>query len=221
MDMNQYFDTRRQEILGRQTFFYNAWKSLSFNGISGDYAEFGCWGGMTFTLSYIESRRQKRRSHMWAFDSFQGLPPQECAEDEHPNWRAGDLNTSIAEFHRICAQNQIPMGDYTTVEGFYKETLDSMSSKSYPEDIALAYIDCDLYSSTMSVLTFLMTRLKHGMIIAFDDYFCWSSNQLSGERRAMLDHFNNNDRWHLEPYACFGWHGKSFVVEDRLLLSSI
>jgi hypothetical protein len=38
--------------------------------------------------------------------------------------------------------------------------------------VALACVDCDI---------------KHGMIVAFDDYFCWSSTQISGERRAFVE----------------------------------
>ena len=49
----------------------------------------------------------------------------------------------------------------------------------------MAYIDCNLYSSTVTVLEFLAPRLKHGMIVAFDDYFCWSPTQVSGERFAL------------------------------------
>jgi O-methyltransferase len=53
--------------------------------------------------------------------------------------------------------------------------------------VALACVDCDMYSSTRTVLSFLESRLKHGMIVAFDDYFCWSSTQISGERRAFVE----------------------------------
>jgi hypothetical protein len=67
---------------------------------------------------------------------------------------------------------------------------------------------------------FLLPRLKHGMIIAFDDYFCWSATQLSGERRAQLEFFSRDPRWELVPFIQFGWHGQSFVVEDRKILGS-
>jgi hypothetical protein len=96
-----------------------------------------------------------------------------------------------------------------------------MADDDAPINIALAYIDCDLYSSTKVVLQFLMPRLKHGMIIAFDDYFCWSTTQISGERMAMIESFSNNSQWELVPYIPFGWHGQSFVVEDKSLTNHI
>ena len=61
--------------------------------------------------------------------------------------------------------------------------------------------------------------MKHGMIIAFDDYFCWSRSQISGERKAMLEFFSKNNRWQLVPYMQFGWHGNSFVVEDERVVN--
>ena len=209
-----------QERLGRQHFFYNAFKALTFNGIDGDYAEFGCWGGRTFALAYGEARRHGHGADLWAFDSFEGLPEQTDDKDDHPVWVEGNLATSLEGFHAICASNGIPRNKYHVVPGFYDQTLPALGSDGEPGNIALAYIDCDLYSSTMTVLEFLQPRLKHGMIIAFDDYFCWSSTQLSGERRAQLEFFSRNPQWNLLPYVQYGWHGQSFIVEDGSILGA-
>ncbi len=209
------FQLYRRERLARQEFFYNAFKALRFNGIEGDYAEFGSWGGMTFTLAYGESRRHGHTAKLWAFDSFQGLPSPRGAEDEHPEWRAGKMATNLEEFHAICVANGIPRDSYTVVPGFYEDTLPQRSPAEGPTDIALAYVDCDLYSSSKTVLEFLRPRLKHGMIVAFDDYFCWSPTQPSGERKALLELVAEDDIWDWVPYVQYGWHGQSFVLESR------
>jgi len=65
-----FFDVYVRERLYRQEFFSNAFKALRFNGIDGDYAEFGSWGGLTFGLAYQESRRRGHSAKLWAFDSF-------------------------------------------------------------------------------------------------------------------------------------------------------
>jgi O-methyltransferase len=213
--VQEMFDLSVQEKVCRQAFFYNAFMALTFNGIDGDYAEFGSCGGMTFVLAYRESRRHKHNANFWAFDSFKGLPAPKGEKDSHPVWEEGAMSTSVDQFHDICASNGIPRRDYHVVPGFYEETLTSMSPTDEPKNIALAYIDCDLYSSAQKVLEFLMPRLKHGMIIAFDDYFCWSPAQISGERRAKLEFFSNHSTWELIPFMRFGWHGNSFVVENR------
>src|SRR5438477_10578680 len=152
------FELYRRERLARREFFYNAFKALRFNGIDGDYAEFGSWGGMTFALAYGESRRHGHTARLWAFDSFQGLPQPHGAEDEHPEWRRGKMATNVDEFHAICAANGIPREAYEVVPGFYEDTLSTSSLDEEPANIALAYVDCDLYTSAKAVLEFLRPR---------------------------------------------------------------
>jgi O-methyltransferase len=214
------FDEHIRERLARQSFFFNAFKALRFNAIPGDYAEFGS-GWITFALAYDESRRHGYPAKLWAFDSFQGLPAQRDSDDHHPRWSEGKMAITLAQFHDLCADNGIPRDAYATVPGFYAETLVAMSPTDEPTDIGLAYVDCDLYSSTAAVLSFLAPRLKHGMIVAFDDYFCWSPSQISGERRAMQEFVAENDSWEWIPYIQFGWSGMSFLLEDRALGTSL
>ena len=172
---------------------------------------------MTFTLAYQEMRRRNMKGKMWGFDSFKGLPGSHDPRDEHPRWLQGKMATPVATFHQICERSGIPPGAYTLTEGFYDETLPRFGKDDPPKNICLAYVDCDLYTSTRSVLEFLAPRLKHGMILAFDDYFCWSSSEVSGERRAACEFFEDNPHWNLERYLNIGWAGLSFLVESRLL----
>lgn len=209
-----------QEHMGRQHFFYNAFRVLSFNGIDGDYVEFGCHGAGTITLAYQEMSKHGNQGKLWAFDSFQGLPAPQNEKDDHPHWKEHHMSTGLDKFHKLCKAFGIPTEVYEAVPGYYKDTLPMLSSSGEPTNIALAYIDCDLYSSTMDVLQFLVPRLKHGMIIAFDDYYCWSKDQISGERQAMSEIFPINEGWKLIPYSQIGWHGQSFIVEDVRVGSS-
>jgi hypothetical protein len=75
-----------------------------------------------------------------------------------------------------------------------------------------------MYTSTVSVLEFLAPRLKHGMIVAMDDYHCWTPTELSGERAALLEFERAHPQWHFHRYRDIGWAGTSFVVEDASLL---
>lgn len=205
----------------RQEFFRRAFVALSFNKIDGDYAEFGCHGGMTFSLAYHESRT-RHPCRFWGFDSFCGLPARKAPQDDHPQWIEGAMCTGLDEFHTICRYHGIPRSAYKVVPGYYDVTLaDQALDIELPTNICLAYIDCDLYSSTLAVLNFLLPRLKHGMILAFDDYYCWSSTQISGERRACVDIFADSENWRLVPYMQFGWHGMSFVIESNWLSSAV
>jgi Macrocin-O-methyltransferase (TylF) len=99
------------ERSGRQELMRKAFTALAFNGIPGDYLEFGSWGGMTFALAYRESRRANFRCKLWSFDSFAGLPPQASPEDEHRAWVEGTMSTSLEEFRAICQQNGVSDDD--------------------------------------------------------------------------------------------------------------
>jgi O-methyltransferase len=213
-------DEHYYEAKERADFFRRAFRALQFNGISGDYAEFGSCGAATFSLAHDAICKTGGGRRLWAFDSFEGLPPQGDGRDSHPKWVPGDMMISLADFHAICKARGIDRADYAVVPGFYEETLSRPASAQAerPGDIALAYIDCDLYSSTLSVLEFLSSRLRHGMIIALDDYFCWSDATVSGERLALLELAEARGDFLLSPYLAFGWHGMSFVVERRASL---
>jgi len=204
----------------RRDFFRKAFMVLSFNGIDGDYAEFGCCGAMTFGLAHRFLKKYGNPGKMWAFDSFRGLPAPRVPEDSHPIWVRGSAAMDIEDFRQACREHRISEADYTIVPGYYEVTLRELSRDPRPVNICLAYVDCDLYSSTKEVLGFLMPRLKHGMIIAFDDYHCWSASHASGERMACAEYFLDNPEWALVPFVQFGWSGMSFVVERRSLGAS-
>ena len=206
-------DRHFHERKWRADYFRRAFCALGFNGISGDYVEFGSCGGMTFELAHRESRRSRVQCHLWAFDSFKGLPEQSASADAHPAWVAGSMSITESTFHKVCREVGIRRSDYDTVAGYFCDSL--AGEGSFPRDICMAYIDCDLYSSTVEVLKFLLPRLKHGMVLAFDDFYCWSSSQASGERRACAEMFRSDAVWRLVPFIQFGWGGMSFVVESR------
>lgn len=194
-------------------FFWNAFKALTFNKIDGDYVEFGSHGGRTFRLAFDEIQSRGIDRHMWAFDSFQGLPKPVSPKDQHPVWQQGAMSTHEEQFHEICQSHGIGKNQYSVISGFYDETLANMQHHKGPTNIALAYIDCDMYSSTKSVMEYLRPCLKHGMIIAFDDYFCWSNTHVSGERAAFLEFEADESQWRFMRYRDYGWAGTSYVVE--------
>src|SRR5579863_295668 len=107
------FSPMMTAFVDREAFFSRAMYLLSTNGIDGDYVEFGCHSGQTFGMAWREIRRNRRRSHLWAFDSFQGMPERRCQADEHPEWIAGTMATSLEQLIKICKRNHIPTNRYT------------------------------------------------------------------------------------------------------------
>ncbi|MEI6500807.1 MAG: TylF/MycF/NovP-related O-methyltransferase, partial [Armatimonadota bacterium] len=97
-------------------FFRKAFITLNSNGIVGDYAEFGCWGANTFCIAHrmlAGCPYQSGPWHMWAFDSFEGLPTHSLAEDEHVSWTPGAMATPLDEFHKLCRSRGVPRDAYT------------------------------------------------------------------------------------------------------------
>lgn len=209
-DARFYDDGRRLD------FFGHAFRALTFNGIDGDYCEFGCYTCQTFHSAYIMAKAFRHTARMWAFDSFCGLPAPSVPEDEHPRWFEGNMAIGVEEFNFWARRQGIPRDAYTTVPGFFKDSLApaAPNADSLPRNIAMAYIDCDLYSSTMDVLNWLLPRFKHGMILVFDDYYCYSSTQDAGERIAFLEVAQQHPEWSFVPFLNLPFGGQSFIVLD-------
>lgn len=212
-------DQWHDEFLELKRFMRRAFQLLAYNGVDGDYAEFGSYGARTFTLAWGAARLVGHPARLWAFDSFQGLPASADARDVHPGWSEGAMAMTEASFVAACIANGIPRADIHTVPGFYTESLAPQASGPRPVRLAFAYIDCDLYSSTTEVLRYLEPFLRHGMVIAFDDYYAYGPAGPSGERLASGQAFAAHPRWRLVPYIQWGWYGMSFIVEERSALA--
>lgn len=210
-DSDQIFN----ESLDRKELFRRAFQALAYNCIKGDYAEFGCFSASTFTLAWGAAQLVGHPAHLWAFDSFEGLPPSTDPRDAHDGWVEGAMSMTESLFVDRCLERGLPRDAFTTVAGYYSDSLAKDAPGDRPETICFAYIDCDLYTSTRDVLSFLGPRLCNGAVVAFDDYFCFSETHSSGERLAAAEYFAEHPRWRLVPYVQWGWHGMSFMVEDR------
>lgn len=91
------------------------------------------------------------------FDSFEGLP-----EDWRPGFEAGRFKQEPPKFQH---------GEL--VIGLFEDTLPKWIEEN--EDLLrlclfLVHIDCDLYSSTKTILSNLKPFLSRGQIIVFDEY---------------------------------------------------
>jgi O-methyltransferase len=218
VEQNWVTKTIDKMIEDRRAFFWDACVALQINKITGDYVEFGSWGGNSLSLAHEAISMIGSPRHLWAFDSFSGLPEIIDARDER--WRSTNETGQggIENFYADCDKLGVPRDAYTAVEGYFSDTLPPLGSTGAPTDIALVYVDCNMYSSTVSVFDFLAPRLKHGMIVAFDDYFLWTSSEVSGERSALDEFLTANPQWHFQRYKDVHYAGLSFIVEHSNLV---
>jgi hypothetical protein len=80
------------------------------------------------------------------------------------------------------------------------------------EKVAAAWVDCDLYKSTVPVLNFLTSRLSTGSVIAFDDWRCFRNQPDFGEQRAVSEWLAQNPHIKLRELFTYGWYGMVFTV---------
>jgi O-methyltransferase len=203
-------DKRKQEwILGPHEAFrararQDVFMSISIfcfhnQPIDGYYFEFGCHKARTMRLAWDTFHSLYDWTFV-AFDSFEGLPEMDPA-DSMPIWKKGDLKTSETDFVNLVTQHGMPRERLKTVKGFYNESLTPvLRDELLPQKAAVVYIDCDLYSSTASALSFAKDFLQTGTVLVFDDWFCFYGDPKKGERRAFAEFRERNPELIFEDY---------------------
>lgn len=106
--------------------------------------EFGVASGRTLRLI-------AERMSVVGFDSFDGLP-----EDWRPGFAAGMF---------ACPVPDVPGA--TIVPGLFADTLPGWTP---PGPIGLVHVDCDLHSSTATVLEHIGPHLEPGCVVLFDEW---------------------------------------------------
>ena len=128
------------------------------------------------------------------FDSFQGLP-----EPWHDNPKGSYSTKGVIP----------PVPEHVTLhEGWFEETLPGFVKK-HPEPVRFMNIDCDIYSSTETVLKLLAKQIIPGTVIVFDEYIGnehWREDEFKAFQEAVLKH-----GWEYE-YLCFSFMTKQVVV---------
>lgn len=114
---------------------------------------------------------------VFGFDSFKGLPE---------NWWSG-----FEKGHFSQRKPEVPENVHL-IEGFFSETLPSFLAM-HAESVALLHVDCDLYSSTKTILTLLAERIVSGTVIVFDEYWNYPGWQ-QHEHRAFQEFLEKGHR---------------------------
>lgn len=110
----------------------------------GHAVEFGVYKGATL-------RMIAEHMPVSGFDSFDGLP-----EDWRPKFTTGRF---------ACPVPDVPGAEI--VVGLFADTLPVWTP---PDELGLVHIDCDLYSSTATILRHLEPLLRPGCYVVFDEY---------------------------------------------------
>lgn len=188
--------------------------STQANAPRGDYAEFGIFRG--FTLWYaqqIAKAHQLNSMRFFGFDSFMGLPELKSG-DQDGEFEEGQYQAGRKYVENVLTNYAADWTSMKLVEGFYSKSLNETTRKSIGlEKVALAVIDCDLYSSAKESLTFLGPLLQNGSIVLFDDWNSYEKADDKGERRAFREFLAENPSIKAKPFTDFGDHGTGFIIQ--------
>ena len=135
--------------------------ALSRTTVDGIYAEFGVNGGGT--ISFIAKQKPAARVH--GFDSFEGLP-----ED----WAGNKMVAGF--FDRKGRLPRVPE-NVDLHPGWFEDSLPPFLKK-HAAAAAFLHIDCDLYSSTVTIFENFASRIVPGTVIVFDEYFNYPNWQM-------------------------------------------
>lgn len=197
----------------RQNFFESCRYYFQYNRVNGIYAEFGCCEANTFRISLNTLGvygKPHDINHFYAFDSFEGMPEPKGI-DKALMWKKGICSTAEEDFLKLLKKDRHRI---TTVKGFYESSLKNFQFPSATK-IAMAYIDCDYYSSTKTVLKFLEEYLNHGMILAFDDWDCYFADNKRGQRLAFSEWSKKiKNKFTFEQFRRISAGGNSFIVHE-------
>jgi hypothetical protein len=145
--------------------------ALSHVGDGGDDEGLACEFGVYTGKSINEIARLLPHSTVWGFDSFEGLP-----EDWRDRFPKGTY--AVKKMSRTRRNVRL-------VKGFYDETL-APFLRAHPGKARFLHIDCDLYSSTRTVLDAFAERIQPGTVVVFDEFFNYPGWQ-EGEYKAFAE----------------------------------
>ena len=185
--------------------------------LPGGYFEFGVSSGVTFSYAMRTMQNLFPQMPFVALDSFEGLPApsgQDAVQGYTSGFRAGEFSCSRQDFLNNVASAGGDIHRITIVEGWFDQSLVKGDPRiAGLSKVAAAWIDCDLYESSIPVLDFLTDRLSIGTVLLFDDWRCFRNLPDRGEQRACREWLGRNPQIKLAEFVDFGFHGVSFTVE--------
>ena len=118
---------------------------------SGLVLEFGVYHGLS-----LRQLARRVTGPVHGFDSFEGLPEA---------WKAGEPAGSYSAAGRLPGMPP----QVVLHPGWFKDTLPAFVAEQ-TEKVRLVHIDCDLYSSTRTILNEMYPLLQAGSILVFDEF---------------------------------------------------
>jgi len=204
----------RPDLKARYNFFLKASFYILISDIKGSYHEFGCadlntirMALDTIGLRYINSKDKSCKFYL--YDTFKGMPKLVSGDDPHWCLREGMNCTTINDVKKILKKDIDRIKIYP---GIYSDSLKKIKTQEV-DKIALAYLDCDYYSSTRDALEYCKDKFVNGSIIVFDDWNLYACDPNKGQRKAYNEFKEKyKENYIFEDFSEVGFTGKAFSI---------
>jgi len=188
------------------------------SSIPGAIVEMGCWNGGLGALAAGRVKQHGKTRLVWQFDSFEGLPEFSKADKDKAISKGvpfSDDNlgnrtaTGVFKGEYEKAQEirqKLGVEDIVhIVKGWFQDTVPQMKQKV--GDIALLFVDADIYESTKYCLDELYDLVVPGGMVILDDYETWT-----GARKAIYEFFMEREVYPSIRYYPYG--GRPFFIKQ-------
>jgi len=200
--------------------------------------EFGVAGGTGLVsleqIAEIVQEMYDIKIEVYGFDTGKGLPKPTDYRDLPQMWNEGAFSMDIEKLKKQLTKAKLIIGDI-------KDTIDEFLS-SEPAPVAFIAFDIDLYTSTMNAFKLLKandTYLLPRVNCYFDDIMGYSYGDFNGERLAISDFNNTNEKrkisqvynlkyylpghegmWNDKFFMAHIFDHKLYAINDGLLINS-
>ena len=153
-------------LTGYRSTFFEGYNFKNVADKQGFY-EFGVFSGKSMIeMLNIFNRSKVSLSHVYGFDSFQGLPDTEIYGEGEQKiiYAEKDYAGSINLVQKNIQIHGIPT-NVKLVEGFFSETVQPFFEEHKDQKIAACFIDADIAKSIDECLEYVIPRLSVGSLI--------------------------------------------------------
>lgn len=194
-----------------------AFHFVNYEGVPGDYVEFGMFEGASF-ISALHAHLGSRgpiptERRFWGFDSFEGLRFDDEPQRHHQLGQ-GAFQTDRERVEQRIRRAFGGRAEWHIVQGFLEDTLAANGGieKLGIEQVAVAMFDLDLEEPTRIALREIRPALQEGSVLVFDEPFFFKGNPQRGEAGALKEFRAQNPDLTLRRYCDYGFGGRVYIV---------
>jgi len=213
------FLKRSPALSNREEIVEKALRFVCYNGIEGDYLEFGVYLGRTLAHTYKFCQefspkwkhRDLKTMRFHGFDTFEGIPELKGI-DKRGTFEEGQFGVSLEAVKEKLNKKGVDFNKVNLVKGEFKDTL---ADYDFREKAAVVFFDCDLYESTRDALEFVTDKVVDGTVFIFGDWFYFKGNPDKGEHKAFKEWLEQNPKIKASEFHKWGWEGNSFIIHKN------